>query len=405
MKSIILTIVLLAIPSVCFPETIILKSGNKIEGKIIERTDKYIKIDFEGVPLTYFPEDIESIVETSKTEISTISKTESVGTGCYVNEKYGFSINEPLGWQKQENVRLHTGNPALVFYSKSSSYPVIGITEDSILPIPDVKNVMDFTRKMMDVLKRQGAYIIEGPEDKTLDNMPATMTIFTFPAKVRSEEVDTIWWQVLKDNTVLTFNFMDTKSGFNENKLVFEEMLRSLKFSKPAIQLTPPGYSKEDAEIDLKKAIELAAKGNFRESILLHEKAAIHLPVRAYQSLAFIYFNLRRYDEAMQYLQKVLEVKPDDSWAYYHIGTTYAFQGRIKESIGPLKKSITYNNAEPELLIRAYYNLGISYKQLRNYQDAKSNFEEALKLSDAQGNTSFSSEIRKRINELQGAGS
>lgn len=44
-----------------YAETIVLKSGQKIEGKFLERTDKYIKIEFEGVPLTYFLEEVESI--------------------------------------------------------------------------------------------------------------------------------------------------------------------------------------------------------------------------------------------------------------------------------------------------------------------------------------------------------
>ncbi len=44
-----------------FAETIVLKSGKKVEGKIIAKTDEYIKIDFQGVPLTYFFDEIESI--------------------------------------------------------------------------------------------------------------------------------------------------------------------------------------------------------------------------------------------------------------------------------------------------------------------------------------------------------
>jgi hypothetical protein len=41
----------------------VLKSGKKIEAKIIERTDRYIKVDYHGVSLTYYTEDIESIDE------------------------------------------------------------------------------------------------------------------------------------------------------------------------------------------------------------------------------------------------------------------------------------------------------------------------------------------------------
>ena len=58
--------ILSVIVGLCFPmlaaaEVVVLKSGNTIEGKIIEKADKYIKIDFQGIPLTYWLEDIESI--------------------------------------------------------------------------------------------------------------------------------------------------------------------------------------------------------------------------------------------------------------------------------------------------------------------------------------------------------
>lgn len=59
-------IVLIIILSLCFPafifaETVVLKSGQTIEGKMIEQGDDYIKIDFYGVPITYWAKDIESI--------------------------------------------------------------------------------------------------------------------------------------------------------------------------------------------------------------------------------------------------------------------------------------------------------------------------------------------------------
>lgn len=42
-------------------ETVILKSGQRIEGKIIEKNEKYIKIDFSGVSLTYWLDEVKSI--------------------------------------------------------------------------------------------------------------------------------------------------------------------------------------------------------------------------------------------------------------------------------------------------------------------------------------------------------
>ena len=58
---ILLTAISLCFSRSAFAESIILKSGKKLEGKIIKKTDKYIQIDSPGVPLTYFFNEIESI--------------------------------------------------------------------------------------------------------------------------------------------------------------------------------------------------------------------------------------------------------------------------------------------------------------------------------------------------------
>jgi len=47
-------------------DMVILKSGQKIEGKIIEKTDEYVKIDFQGVALVYYQEEVASITESGK---------------------------------------------------------------------------------------------------------------------------------------------------------------------------------------------------------------------------------------------------------------------------------------------------------------------------------------------------
>ena len=44
-----------------FADTVVLKSGQVVEGKIIENTNKYVKIDFDGVGVTYFQEEVASI--------------------------------------------------------------------------------------------------------------------------------------------------------------------------------------------------------------------------------------------------------------------------------------------------------------------------------------------------------
>lgn len=41
--------------------TLILKSGRTLEGEILEKTDEYVKINFKGVDLTFYSDEIESV--------------------------------------------------------------------------------------------------------------------------------------------------------------------------------------------------------------------------------------------------------------------------------------------------------------------------------------------------------
>jgi len=50
------------IPAFVFADEVVLKSGQKIEGKIIEQTDKYVKIDSGiGMGITYYMDEINSV--------------------------------------------------------------------------------------------------------------------------------------------------------------------------------------------------------------------------------------------------------------------------------------------------------------------------------------------------------
>ncbi|MCM8787008.1 MAG: S1C family serine protease [Candidatus Omnitrophica bacterium] len=57
---IVLVIIFIVRFSVC-AETIVFRSGKIMQAKIIERTNKYIKVDIQGIPITYYIEEIESI--------------------------------------------------------------------------------------------------------------------------------------------------------------------------------------------------------------------------------------------------------------------------------------------------------------------------------------------------------
>lgn len=59
--STILLLMFLSSTPLILAETIVLKSGKSVEGKIIEKTDKSIKVDIEGIIVTYYLDEIENI--------------------------------------------------------------------------------------------------------------------------------------------------------------------------------------------------------------------------------------------------------------------------------------------------------------------------------------------------------
>lgn len=61
MKKILIVVFFLCFLPSLLAEIITLKSSKKIEGNIVEETAEYIKVDFSGVPLTYYRDEIADI--------------------------------------------------------------------------------------------------------------------------------------------------------------------------------------------------------------------------------------------------------------------------------------------------------------------------------------------------------
>jgi len=94
-------------------ETIVLKSGKKIEGEILQQTDKYIKIDYYGVPLTYYLEDIEGVggrLLDHYLQRGSSSQKNSLRDSLIVNDIFGFIFKKPHNWfdQPRDHSRSYT---------------------------------------------------------------------------------------------------------------------------------------------------------------------------------------------------------------------------------------------------------------------------------------------------------
>lgn len=109
---IIFLLMCLYFPTFILAETIILKSGQTVEGKVIEKTEKYIKIDFESVPLTYFWDEVESIdgVKVERHSGDSASSATGQENQCIVYDKNNsddFEDGEQLIVCKDSRIYTH----------------------------------------------------------------------------------------------------------------------------------------------------------------------------------------------------------------------------------------------------------------------------------------------------------
>jgi len=79
---------------VAFAEIILLKSGKTVEGRVTERTNKYIRIDFHGVQLTFFLDEVERI---NGARVNVISKERQDHNSVASLEFLMAGVPKPIG--------------------------------------------------------------------------------------------------------------------------------------------------------------------------------------------------------------------------------------------------------------------------------------------------------------------
>ncbi len=127
-----------------------------------------------------------------------------------------------------------------------------------------------------------------------------------------------------------------------------------------------------------KKANYNIKKGNINAAITLYEKAldVDNLDNRLRITLSNLYYNVGHYDKAETMFKYIEKAEPDYGPAYYSLALLYAEQGRTQEAIKQLQLAI---NKMPDN-IRAYYNLSLLYDKIGNQKQAETTLVKGLKI-------------------------
>ena len=140
----------------------------------------------------------------------------------------------------------------------------------------------------------------------------------------------------------------------------------------------------QSSEIDayIKTGIDLYDNGDYRQAVEEFEKAlkadAKH-PIANYE-LSLTYLALRDYDNAILYADKAIKSKGSKdlkSQAYTNKGTALDLQGKPGAAVEAYKKAI---KATPDHYL-PYFNLGLTYYNTNNYNDAEQALISAVQLN------------------------
>jgi serine/threonine-protein kinase len=97
---------------------------------------------------------------------------------------------------------------------------------------------------------------------------------------------------------------------------------------------------------------------------------------QGYNSMGLFYLlSAARYKEAEEMFRKAVALAPEDYSGYGNLGSALAYQGRYREAITSLERSVSLRPTW-----EGYSNLATAYFGLRQFEDAARNYEKALAL-------------------------
>lgn len=267
-----------------YADMVTLKSGKKVEGKIIENASDYIKLEIiEGTAVTYFKDDIAQIDKASVQDPSVQQPGQGVpqsprpglpsaqpgqvagqgqgqlpparpGQGApaqgspaqppplmkpwnvtlgetmdtFSGEGESYSMVPPAGWSKNENIPSPPPNKVLVSYKKiqDNPMPAIVVLKESFPPTRSLTS-----EEYLDLLRRRfstqsQSVQISAPEKVNINGIP--MHKITVTSQQQRSEI----YCIVTDTYALSLSYRNSEAAFAEDYNIFKQCINSLNRKK-----------------------------------------------------------------------------------------------------------------------------------------------------------------------------
>lgn len=123
-------------------------------------------------------------------------------------------------------------------------------------------------------------------------------------------------------------------------------------------------------------------EGDLHKSIELFSQAEAEgcNPVNVHLSMGAAYLQLKKYDESIKELDKVLEIDSDNERAFYYRGIAYMNKEDFEKAARDLSRAIELNHERGA----AFFARGLALGELGHEEEALRDFKTAIAFSDVE---------------------
>lgn len=225
-----------------FAETIYLKSGKIIEGKIIEKTAEYTKADIGGVTITFFKDEIEKITTSPISSEAAEERRE-----LFINKAHGFKMELPGGWvERLDMVQADGGYITAWAKDRQDYWPSIVVAIDDITKKPWITRAIHYTKAFFEeLLSRTKDNIIEAPHELEINGVRCSTIIFEMPLVNPAGErilIRTQTHHFIKEGKAITVMMQARSSEFDSYAKDFNQAINTFEFTDMAVPQEADNY-------------------------------------------------------------------------------------------------------------------------------------------------------------------
>jgi RNase P/RNase MRP subunit p29 len=324
-----LVLLLVCVP--VFADTVELKNGDKIEGRITEETDTAIKIETDYGPLVIPRSQIAKVVKGAGEKKEEAEKP----AGVVVELKNGDKIQGEIIEETKEAIKIKTSYGELTIPREK----IAKITGTKPGPKPEPKPAEEESRNIVIELKNGDK--IEGEILEESDTAIKVKTAYG-PLTIPRSQIAKITkaaarpsGEILEKSRALADKHYELAMWAKENELE-DEMKEHLE---AAIELYPDhekaraalGYVKKDGKwvknTETKEPVEPKDKMTAEELLQAHQEAQGHLQAQ-------------EYEKALEIYRKILKSYPDDITGNYNTACLLSLDKKIDEALKYLEHAI-----------------------------------------------------------------